>query len=118
MHELSIAMNILDIAAEESLRRDGAQIDAVHIRLGPLSGVARESLLSAYELAREMSSQAGARLVIEVVPVIAWCETCQSEQQIASIQELTCPNCGNFTPDIVSGRELEVVAMEILETTS
>ena len=115
MHELSIAMNILDIAAEESLRRNGAQIDAVHIRLGQLSGVARESLVSAYELAREMSPQAGPRLVIEEVPVRAWCETCRSEQQIASIQELICPICGNFTPDIVSGRELEVMAMEIIE---
>ena len=117
MHELSIAMSILKIAAEEADRRRGAQIEAVHIKLGLLSGVAKEALLAAYELAREMSCQAGARLVIEQVPVVAYCESCRSEQSIASIQELACPQCGGATANIIQGRELEVVALEIREMT-
>jgi hydrogenase nickel incorporation protein HypA/HybF len=117
MHELSIAMSILDIVAEESQRRGGAPIEAVHIKLGPLSGVVKQALVSAYELAREMSPQAGVRLIVEEVPVVAYCETCRSEQPIASIQELTCPQCGNFTPRVVRGRELEIVAMEIQDNS-
>ena len=38
MHELSIAMGIVDAAMEESQRR-GVQVSAVHLRLGALSGV-------------------------------------------------------------------------------
>ena len=34
-------------------RRGNAQVEAIHLRLGPLSGVVKEALLSAYELARE-----------------------------------------------------------------
>ncbi len=116
MHELSIAMSILDIAVEESERRGGAVIVAVHIKLGLLSGVVQESLLAAYELAREMSPQCRARLVIEEVRVVAYCPVCRSEQQILSIQELVCPQCGSVTPEIVTGRELEIVAMEIQES--
>ncbi len=53
MHELSIAMSIVDLAQEESERRGGVQIKAVHLRLGPLSGVVKDALLSSYEMACE-----------------------------------------------------------------
>ena len=67
MHELSIALSILDFAAEEAERR-GGRVVAVHLRLGPLSGVVKEALLSAYELAREGTPLAAAALVVEEVP--------------------------------------------------
>ncbi len=51
MHELSIAMSILDMAEEEAGRRS-AEVDVIHVKLGALSGVAKEALLSAYDLAR------------------------------------------------------------------
>ncbi|MGE5193842.1 MAG: hydrogenase maturation nickel metallochaperone HypA [Deltaproteobacteria bacterium] len=112
MHELSIAMSIIDIAAAEAERR-GARIEAVHLKVGALSGVVTEALASAYELARENSPVAGARLVIEEVPVVIYCDVCRSEQPILSIQEFCCPQCGAFTANVVRGRELEVVALEL-----
>jgi len=78
-----------------------------------LSGVAKESLLSAYDLAREVSPQADARLLIEEMPVVVHCHRCQSDQLIASIQEMRCPECGTVAGDVISGRELEVVSLEI-----
>ena len=42
MHELSIALNILDIASKEAERNGGGVVQAVHIRLGPLSGVVKD----------------------------------------------------------------------------
>src|SRR5690242_18465555 len=51
MHELSIAMSIVDMAQEEAERHGSAQVIAVHLRLGKLSGVVREALLSSYEMA-------------------------------------------------------------------
>ena len=47
MHELSIAMGILELTEEESEKRGGVHVDAIHVRLGPLSGVVKEALLSA-----------------------------------------------------------------------
>ena len=41
MHELSIALSILDLAAEEA-ERQGGRVAAVHLKLGPLSGVVKE----------------------------------------------------------------------------
>jgi hydrogenase nickel incorporation protein HypA/HybF len=113
MHELSIAMSILDVVAEEA-ERQGGRVVAIHLKLGPLSGVVRHALVSAFELAREGTPFEGAELIVQDVPVVAYCPTCASDQTLASVQELCCPACGVPTPEIVSGRELEVVALEIV----
>ena len=113
MHELSIALSILDLAAEESERHGGARVVAVHLRLGPLSGVVKRTLLSAYDLARESSATAEAELVIEEVPVVVYCPACAAERSAVSIQQLCCRTCGTSTPRVVRGRELEVTALEI-----
>ena len=65
MHELSIALNIVDIANEELARHGGERIRAIHIQLGPLSCVAKEALLFSFGLACEGTAAEGSRLVIE-----------------------------------------------------
>jgi hydrogenase nickel incorporation protein HypA/HybF len=64
MHELSIAASIVEIASEEASRR-GCRVEAVHLRLGALSGVVREALEFSWELACGETPVAGARLEIE-----------------------------------------------------
>src|SRR2546421_1463390 len=112
MHELSIALSILDMAAEEA-GRHGGRVAAIHLRLGPLSGVVKDALLSAYELAREGSSLEATELLIEETPLVAYCPACAAERALASAQRLCCPDCGTPTPDVIRGRELEVVALEV-----
>ncbi len=111
MHELSIALSILDLAAEEAERR-AVRIAAIHLRLGPLSGVVKEALESAYELAREGTPHAEAKLLIEEIPVTAYCPTCAGERTL-SFPHLSCPECGTPTPEVLKGRELEVIALEV-----
>lgn len=113
MHELSIALSILEMAAEEAEQRGGVQVTGIHMKLGPLSGVVKEALLSAYEIARESSSLPEAQLVIEETPLRAHCPTCRTTRAVVSVQRLCCIECGTPTPQVVSGRELEVVALEI-----
>jgi hydrogenase nickel incorporation protein HypA/HybF len=113
MHELSIALSILDLAAEEAERQGGSSVTAIHLRLGPLSGVVREALRSAYDLARSTSSSPSAELVIEEVAPAVYCPACAAERPLESITDLCCPSCGTPTPEVTRGRELEVVALEI-----
>src|ERR1700728_1598484 len=110
MPELSIALSIVDFAAEEAERR-AARIVSVHLKLGPLAGVLKEALLSAYDLAREGSAVAESRLLIEETTVVAYCPTCAAERAVASIQQMCCAQCGTPTPELISGRELEVSAL-------
>jgi hydrogenase nickel incorporation protein HypA/HybF len=112
MHELSIALSLLDLVGDEAGRR-GCRVAAIHLRLGPLSGVAPGALASAYDLAREGTALAAAELVIEEVPVVVSCPACAAEGAPVSPFELRCAACGTPTPDVIAGRELEVVALEV-----
>jgi hydrogenase nickel incorporation protein HypA/HybF len=115
MHELSIALSILDVVEEEMQQRNGAQIAAIHVRLGPLSGVVKEALLSAYELAREQTSLARSRLIFEDVPIAVFCTRCQAERPVHSVQQFRCAECDTPATELRSGRELEVAALELEE---
>jgi hydrogenase nickel incorporation protein HypA/HybF len=68
MHELSIAVNIIDIASEEAKRLRARKVDVVHLKVGALSGVAKEALLFAWQVASEDTDIAGSRLAIEDAP--------------------------------------------------
>ena len=115
VHELSIAMSIVELAQEEAERRGGFQVSAIHFRLGPLSGVVKDALLSAYELACEGTPLAGSRLQIEDVPIIVYCPRCADRRPLASAQDFSCSVCHTPTSEVLQGRELEVSALEILE---
>jgi hydrogenase nickel incorporation protein HypA/HybF len=114
MHELSIALSIVELAEEESERRGGAKVNAVHLRLGRMSGVVKMALENAFSLAREGTILEDALLVVEEVPIVAYCPKCVAERTLASMQ-FVCPLCDTPLSEIVHGRELEVVALEIEE---
>lgn len=115
MHELSIALSMIELATEEAARRGGAAVKALHLKLGPLSGVVKDALLFSYEVACNGTLLEGSRLVIEDVPVVIYCSECQQERELASIQRFCCPVCATLSSEIVRGKELEFVAMEIEE---
>ena len=115
MHELSIAMSIIEMAEEEAMVRGGARVDAVHLKLGALSGVVEQALLACYEMASDDSILKSSRLLIENIPVTVYCPNCRSNQRLSSIQLFCCPECGTPTPEVIHGRELEVVALEITQ---
>ena len=112
MHELSIAMSIVEMATEEAERR-GAQVNAVHLKMGLLSGIVPEALLSSYEIACDDTPLKGSRLLIEEIPIIVYCSKCEAQRTLSSMQLFCCPDCGTPTGDVIQGRELEVVALEL-----
>ncbi|MGA8539951.1 MAG: hydrogenase maturation nickel metallochaperone HypA [Terriglobales bacterium] len=113
MHELSIAMSIVEMAQEEAERHGGVRVGAIHLKLGALSGVVKEALLSAFEMARDDTPLQGARLEIEEVPVVVVCPSCQAPRPVSSVQLFCCAECGTPASEIVQGKELEVVALEM-----
>ncbi len=112
MHELSIALSIVEGAEEEASRQGGGHVCSVHLKLGPLSGVVKEALLFSYDLACEGTSLEGSNLIIEDIPVRLDCERCGRERDAVSIQCLQCAECG-LPGRVVSGTELEMFALEI-----
>lgn len=115
MHELSIALSILEAVGEEVEQRGGPQVEAIHLRLGPLAGVVPEALISAYELAREATPFAASRLIIEEVPIVVFCAKCDAERPVRSMQDFSCVECDTPASKLIHGRELELAALELIE---
>jgi hydrogenase nickel incorporation protein HypA/HybF len=68
-----------------------------------------------YEIACQGTALEGSRLIVEDVPVMVHCANCRQDTVVESIQRLRCVGCGELSAEIVQGRDLEVVALEIEE---
>ncbi len=112
MHEMSLALSILEIVSQEIRARFGERVtegrcDSVVVRLGKLSSVEPEALEFAWEVARQDSPFPKARLVIETVPVRARCGLC-GEVFVLDTESGQCARCGAAPFRIFEGREIEV----------
>ena len=68
MHELSIAISLVDLACEEKQRRNLPEIHAVRLRLGARSGVVKDALTFSFDVAAAGTCIDGATLKIEDTP--------------------------------------------------
>jgi len=113
VHELSVALDLLE-GVQQTATRDGIErILAVHVRIGALSGIAPDALRFSWELATAGTVAADSALRIEDVPLVVFCERCAGERAPRAASGLICPSCGSACPRIVRGRELQLVAMEV-----
>lgn len=113
MHELSIALSIIDGALQESESRGGIPVCAVHIKVGPLSGVDRDALGFAYMVAREGTPLNSSELVIHDAPATLSCANCHTTRSIVRLGVFRCPECGSPAESISGGTELEITGLEI-----
>lgn len=111
MHEMSIAMNIIDIATREARTADARLVNAVVIDLGRLAGVELESLRFCYQVARDGTPLAAAELVINDIPGRGHCPTCATDHDVDFFVAL-CPACGDAL-EITGGRDLRVSSLNI-----
>jgi hydrogenase nickel incorporation protein HypA/HybF len=113
VHELSVALSIIESAEEEASRQGGGRVHAVHLRVGPLSGIVKDALLFSYSLACEGTSLEGSSLLIEDVPLRIHCPVCCAERPPVSLQRLECPQCGSPADRVTQGDELHLAALEL-----
>jgi hydrogenase nickel incorporation protein HypA/HybF len=113
MHELSIAISMIDQIIEESESRGGLEVEIVHLKLGIFAGVDKDALLFSYQLACEGTPLQGSRLSIETIPLVIYCSACQKNRTPPSIYQLSCPECVTPGQKIVSGREIEIASLEV-----
>lgn len=108
MHELAIAESIVDAVAARTGERS---VVAVRLRVGRLSGVVTDALIFAFDLATAGTGLQGARLSIEEPAGRLRCRSCE---QICDRDDLLllC-DCGSADVEVVSGRELTVVSVEV-----
>jgi hydrogenase nickel incorporation protein HypA/HybF len=101
MHELSIALSMIEQITEELKKHGGGKVDGAALRF-------------AYEMAIEQTDLAGAELHIEAIPMLVYCPNCRGTRTPA-LEDICCPRCPTTVQEVLHGRELEVSALEIAD---
>jgi hydrogenase nickel incorporation protein HypA/HybF len=112
MHELSIANALVDQVCEEAVSRGDARVTRISVRMGVLSGIAK-ALHFCFPSAARGTLCEGATLHIEDVPLTVFCSHCQAVKSPAALYNFRCPDCGRPTPKVLTGREMQLVSIEL-----
>ncbi len=113
MHELSIAQSIADAVEAKASECHATHVKGVRLKIGEASGIVLDSLTFCFEmLASLVPVLAGAQLWVEAPPHRARCRHCASDFPVVNYIA-QCPTCKEWSTEIISGTELEIVHMEI-----
>lgn len=112
MHETSIALAVVDQIVQRA-REDGHDgVRAVVLRVGELAGVVPEALEFCFAQVCAGTVAEGAALSIEAVAALGRCGGCPDDWPVGMPPDLNCPGCGEPAAHLISGRELEIAAVE------
>ena len=87
-------------------------IEKVHLVVGTFTCVEPASLQFAFDVQTQGTFLDGAQLVIQDIPLVAHCHTCQTDYLPEVGRQYSCPTCNSPMEDIRSGRELKIDRLE------
>ncbi|MFO7998695.1 MAG: hydrogenase maturation nickel metallochaperone HypA [Bacteroidales bacterium] len=107
MHELGIAMRIVEIAAKVARQNGLEGVDEINMEIGELSGIVPETLTFSFEVASKNTMLEHAKLGIAIIHARASCNVCGMEFTPDGFLTI-CPECGTFECEIIQGREIHI----------
>ena len=113
MHEVSIMQSLLDIAIDNCKKQGYEGIEQIKVKIGKASGVLPDSLLFAFDAMKIDTIAEKASLIIDVIPVGGFCNNCSSNFSVQEAYVFCCPECGNNSIRVDTGRELNIYEMEV-----
>jgi hydrogenase nickel incorporation protein HypA/HybF len=107
MHELSLAVNILEIAERAQQRAGAQQIVSIELEIGQLSAVEPAALRFAMDALLPESAASGARVDYQFIPGRARCRQCKQDFELDFYYQ-PCPLCDSFDKEILAGDDMLV----------
>ena len=113
MHELSVALGIVNIAENETKKAHATSVEVIELEIGVLAGVELESLDFVWPTAVYNTVLEKAEKKINVIEGKAKCIDCDTVFKIEHLYD-ACPNCQSYLKGIIQGKELRVKALEVV----
>lgn len=114
MHEMSLAMHIVDLAANRARAEGGRRVSAIEVEVGAMAGVMVEALEFCFEAAARNTPAEGAILATRLVEGRGTCLDCAASHPMRGVHE-TCPGCGGYLVHAEGGLELLLRSITIDE---
>lgn len=112
MHEMSIAESLIEIIIEEMKKNSAYRLISVRLNIGEMAGVVPEALETCFEILTADTGMKGAVLNMEIIPLKGHCKKCDDDFAIVDYN-FACPRCGTVEIDVVSGREMNIIELEV-----
>lgn len=113
MHELAVAESVASVVEARAAEHGATHVKSVRLRIGEASGIVPDSLAFCFDIIASLTPVlSGARLTFDLVPHRAWCGGCTCEFPIRDFVA-QCPTCGEWSDQVVSGTELQVLEIDI-----
>ena len=112
MHEMTIAMNIVDIVCKKAAEEKAHKINSVELEIGTLSGIMIDSLEFCFKAACKNTIADSAKLNIHKINAEAFCKSCNNTFNMES-DFSPCPTCDNFNYELLKGKELSIKSFNI-----
>jgi len=110
MHELSIALSIVELAEQEARKADAISISKVELEIGTMAGIETDALLFAWDSVVQGTMAQQSQLVIHTVEAEAHCLECGKDFP-AEHFFVQCPHCNSFRYQITKGKELRISSL-------
>lgn len=114
MHEVSIVEALLEAVRQEVRVHPDGKVQAIHVRIGSLRQIVPDMLRFCFEAATRDSDLAGARLDLEEIYAEAHCRHCQRDFPVTE-NWFECPHCKTTGGELLAGRELDLIGIELVE---
>jgi hydrogenase nickel incorporation protein HypA/HybF len=112
MHELSIALSIVELAEEEARKANAASISKVEVEIGTMAGIENDALLFAWDSVVQGTMAQNSSLVIHSVKAEAHCLECGKDFPIEHFFA-ECPFCKSFRYQVTKGKEMRVSSLMV-----
>ena len=112
MHEMSIAQSVIDIVEEEMQKNGAKTLRSVRLNIGQMSAIVPDSLSFCFEIIIKDTHLDGARLIMDLTPLMGYCPECEEEFEIEDYA-FSCPKCGDTKIKTIAGQDLSIVEIEV-----
>lgn len=112
MHELALLQELCALANAAANAQGANRIHRLELRVGELGGVDPNALRQAFAVVAATAPWNETKLQLEVVPTRCFCPHCEQAFTPPDVIH-ACPRCGAISRQVLEGRELELVALEV-----
>jgi hydrogenase nickel incorporation protein HypA/HybF len=93
-------------------RHNAKTLRSVRLNVGQMSAIVPEALTFCFEVITKGTEMEGARLKMDIIPLMGYCQSCAKEFEIIDYA-FSCPTCGGSEIETLGGQDLSIVEMEV-----
>lgn len=117
MHEMAVIQDVVSVVVRSAEQSGAKQVVGITLKVGEMRDFVDEWMQRFFDFASRNTIAEGAKLKVTRTPIVFGCECGRffpvSLEDIRNTTKVECPFCGEKNAELRSGREFEIVSIEV-----